>query len=434
MKYEQPYGISDPNGSYINGNPSTGTMGSIPPAASIENPQREIVNLIADAGGTPSDADLHQLGKGVQSGRLIYAEDFGIPNSYLINTVPALTAYAAGQRWNVKIANTNTGPALININSLGPRNIVKPNGDALTGNEMQKGAVIGLVDDGARLQLQGGPGGGGGGALLTAPMTYYVNATTGSDTLYDGTVATVVASTAHGPFATIQKAIDTAHTWNQNGFSVLIRVADGSYAPIQCGPINGAGYITLIGNLAVPSAVTISATAGEAILVQGTAAYSFQGFTVASGANGTTPHLGVGIRAISASCSIKSINFGYCAYTQLVSSASSDIVLSGTVSNDPGAFINISGDSPFHMQSSENSRIFLGGSDLNIIGSRTIGCFAHATVNGCITGTYRTYDPGAPVNGQKFAVDTNGVIATGGGVNYFPGNAAGGASSGGQYT
>ena len=68
MKYEAPYGVSDPNSSYINGNPATGTMGSIPPAASIENPQREIVNLITDAGGTPTDADLHQLARGVQSG------------------------------------------------------------------------------------------------------------------------------------------------------------------------------------------------------------------------------------------------------------------------------------------------------------------------------------------------------------------------------
>ena len=61
MKYKQPYGVSDPNAAYINGNPSTGTMGSIPPAASIENPQREIVNFINDSGLTPTDADLHQL-------------------------------------------------------------------------------------------------------------------------------------------------------------------------------------------------------------------------------------------------------------------------------------------------------------------------------------------------------------------------------------
>jgi hypothetical protein len=58
MKYQRPYGVSDPNAAYVNGNPSTGTMGSIPPAASIEYPQREIVNLITDSKFTPTDADL----------------------------------------------------------------------------------------------------------------------------------------------------------------------------------------------------------------------------------------------------------------------------------------------------------------------------------------------------------------------------------------
>ena len=38
-------------------------MGSIPPAASIENPQREIVNMITSSGLTPTDADLFQLAK-----------------------------------------------------------------------------------------------------------------------------------------------------------------------------------------------------------------------------------------------------------------------------------------------------------------------------------------------------------------------------------
>ena len=46
MLYNQPFGITDPNAPYINGNPNTGTMGSIPPALSIEHPQREIVKVI----------------------------------------------------------------------------------------------------------------------------------------------------------------------------------------------------------------------------------------------------------------------------------------------------------------------------------------------------------------------------------------------------
>ena len=78
MKYQQPYGVSDPNASYLNGNPSTGTMGSIPPAASIEYDMREIIEVISRANsrsyvdftGAPcaaaADTDLQQLRKAIE--------------------------------------------------------------------------------------------------------------------------------------------------------------------------------------------------------------------------------------------------------------------------------------------------------------------------------------------------------------------------------
>src|ERR1035437_10819759 len=47
MLYNQPFDQpSSPNAGYVNGNPATGTPGSIPPAPSIELPQREIVAVI----------------------------------------------------------------------------------------------------------------------------------------------------------------------------------------------------------------------------------------------------------------------------------------------------------------------------------------------------------------------------------------------------
>ena len=61
MQYTQPFGVTDPNASYVNGNPATGTQGSIPPAAAIEATQREIVNAITQAGLTPDPNNLTQL-------------------------------------------------------------------------------------------------------------------------------------------------------------------------------------------------------------------------------------------------------------------------------------------------------------------------------------------------------------------------------------
>lgn len=61
MKYVQPYGNVDPNAHWVNGNPATGTPGSIVDATAIEAVEREIVNCIVQAGLTPDAANLTQL-------------------------------------------------------------------------------------------------------------------------------------------------------------------------------------------------------------------------------------------------------------------------------------------------------------------------------------------------------------------------------------
>lgn len=66
MKYNAPFGAANPDAPYINGNPSIGVAGSIPPAESIEYPQREIVKAITDAGMVPDNSDLGQLSKAIR--------------------------------------------------------------------------------------------------------------------------------------------------------------------------------------------------------------------------------------------------------------------------------------------------------------------------------------------------------------------------------
>ncbi len=61
MKYQQPYGVSDANAAYIDGNPALGVEGSAVPAKAIEHPQREIVNVLVEAGLTPDENNLKQL-------------------------------------------------------------------------------------------------------------------------------------------------------------------------------------------------------------------------------------------------------------------------------------------------------------------------------------------------------------------------------------
>jgi hypothetical protein len=109
MQYNQPFGIADPNAAYINGNPSTGTQGSIPPAASIEYPQREIANLISDGGLTPSNGDLRQLGRSLQSGHIWYGVDTGVKNAVQVSLTPAPLTYYDGMFAWILPAFTNDG-------------------------------------------------------------------------------------------------------------------------------------------------------------------------------------------------------------------------------------------------------------------------------------------------------------------------------------
>jgi len=60
MEYQEPIGAEE-DASYIDANPAAGIEGSPVPAAAIEHPMREIVEVITQAGLTPDAADLTQL-------------------------------------------------------------------------------------------------------------------------------------------------------------------------------------------------------------------------------------------------------------------------------------------------------------------------------------------------------------------------------------
>ena len=66
MKYNAPIGAADPNDPYIDGNPGTGTEGSPVPAAAIEHPMREIMEVITQAGLVPDEGNLAQLYAAIQ--------------------------------------------------------------------------------------------------------------------------------------------------------------------------------------------------------------------------------------------------------------------------------------------------------------------------------------------------------------------------------
>jgi hypothetical protein len=69
--------------------------------------------------------------------------------------VPAVTAYVAGQRISLKIANTNlTSTPTVNVNALGAKTIVKRNGGAVAIGSLIAGMIADLRYDGTNYMLE----------------------------------------------------------------------------------------------------------------------------------------------------------------------------------------------------------------------------------------------------------------------------------------
>lgn len=153
MQYQPPFGFDDLNAHYINGDPSIGRAGSIPPAQSIEYPMREIVAAIHYAGMSPSDFDLTQAVKAVRGGKLNYMVDTGPVNQMSVTPLLPLDAYTEGLPVRVKVGITNTGPTTLNISGRGNVSIKKANGANVASGDLVAGMVLELVYDGVNFQI-----------------------------------------------------------------------------------------------------------------------------------------------------------------------------------------------------------------------------------------------------------------------------------------
>lgn len=80
----------------------------------------------------------------------------GSPNVIVITPSPAISAYAAGQEFSFKIANTNTSPTVtINVNGVGAQNIIFAGASPSVG-DLTSGQVIGVEYDGTNFQVLSG--------------------------------------------------------------------------------------------------------------------------------------------------------------------------------------------------------------------------------------------------------------------------------------
>jgi hypothetical protein len=231
MDYNQPYGGAT-GAPYVNGNPATGTAGSIPPAAAIEYPQREIVDTITKAGLTPSNADLGQLAKAIQSGAMVDGADTGTANALVVTLAPTPSDYPKFL-FIKKGANANGGATTIEINTLAVVG-VKSAGADLSSGVWGANAIGLLAWDGAAYELLAVSASSGGGSSglsgvdnSSAPIFPEIIGTSSNPNDYSANVLAFTGSVG-------QVVVNSGKSWQWRGLklfsSASFAAADRTFA------------------------------------------------------------------------------------------------------------------------------------------------------------------------------------------------------------
>jgi len=225
MKYQPPYGISDPDAPYVNGDPSIARQGSILPAAAAEFPQREIVHVIEKSNIAPNDNDLYQLTRGVRSQWVNWVEDTGSANTLSVALDPPLTMYRQGLPLRVLAKQSNTGRTTINVNGLGNRLVVRADGSDLQAGDMVSGMIVLLVDDGTKFQMVNYMGAGGPGTITNYNIEIPYAVDTGTVNNVKGIYNPAITAPVDGDLVLIKIA-------NKNTSAVMFQVNSLTPVPI----------------------------------------------------------------------------------------------------------------------------------------------------------------------------------------------------------
>jgi hypothetical protein len=238
-----------------------------------------------------------QAGTGPANTSLVYVgtDTSATPNLIVAVTNPVPSSYAVGMLFNIKVANTNTGPVNVQLNGT-PSVILK----RTDGSDMVAGNLIAGEE---YTFLYGGGAGPNYHFDSTIPpiprappqTTFYVRADSTSVVDANGIEsATGFANTTTDAFKTLQGAINTINQRFISSLAITIRVADGYY---NSGFVVANNYVAgwiFIGNPANPGNVIIDGTStntasyvphappGYSLASSGPAALSVQGFTCKS--------------------------------------------------------------------------------------------------------------------------------------------------------
>lgn len=391
-----------------------------------------------------------------------YGVDTGVADSMVVTTSPVITSYVDGMMFEITPAATNlTTTPQINICSLGTKTIVHTSGLAAQAGDIQSGQKTEMAYDGtlgkmvlinlpnpatttnrgigrsatsteAKNQATAGsvPAWLTPETLAAALVVYNIKTRLIANTIFY--VSTTGNDSNNGltsgtAWLTLQNAYNQIqNNYDCSGFVAAIQLADGTYGNglIASGPISGqtgAASIIIQGNLSNSSNVIIS-TSTNCIMAQYGAEITVQWLKITT--TGVNPN-GVGLNSQNNSTILfNNIVFGSCGFIQMEAGQSSVIASSGPYS--------ITASSPYHMYANFGGVINTIGAAVTLTGTPAFSSQFAAAIGGVCQSYSMTFSGSA--TGTRYNATLNGIINTNGsGASYFPGNAAGTTSTGGQY-
>lgn len=262
-----------------------------------------------------------------------------------------------------------------------------------------------------------------GRTRLAADRTYYVR-TNGND------ANTGLADTAIGAFLTLQHSWDViARTLDLAGqYTVTVRVADGTYAGgLTTGPLPPGCATTqsiiFQGNTTTPANCLIS-TAGNCVTHGDAYSGAERGGITIKGFKLTSTG-GTGIFT-TGNLNFENMNFGTCGINQIYGAHNAFIITSTAYA--------VSGNAVFHALGQTGAILGLHASTVTFSNAPVFFAYMQAQSDSQIFHN-PTFVNGNTVTGTRFIATTGGKFFVDGlnNITFYPGNAAGSASTGGAY-
>lgn len=256
--------------------------------------------------------------------------------------------------------------------------------------------------------------------VLAANRTYYVR-TNGSDT------NSGLVDDAAGAFLTVAKAVSVVLSIDNNGYQVIIKIADGTYTQTSNTVLTewvGSAVPIIRGNTTTPANVVLTTSTNGVDVFYCTSKKRWHVEGVSMAATGTS---GCCARLWGGYMSFSNSRFGVATESHIRGYYQSTVLLEGT--------ITLYGNTPNFIA------LFWGGvARFAAFGDYATLVFGSITVSDAFVWGYAnavisivSYQSGS-FTGKRYAADRLAMIDSGGnGTTYLPGTVAGTTSVGGQY-